>query len=76
TLREVFMVNQLSYQHQVEYCTRSADYTVDGRYVIEVGGKAKDGKQIAKEQKAFIAADNIDYPVGNKIPLWLFGFLY
>ena len=43
---------------------------------IEVGGKAKDGKKIAKEQKAFIAADNIDYPVGNKIPLWLFGFLY
>ena len=24
TLREVFMVNQLSYLHRVEYCTRSA----------------------------------------------------
>ena len=76
TLREVFMVNQLSYQHQVEYCTRSADYTVDRRYVIEVGGRSKDGKQIAREHAAFIAADNIDYPVGNKIPLWAFGMLY
>lgn len=76
TLREVFMVNQLSYQHQVEYSTRSADYTVDRRYTIEVGGKSKDGKQIAREQSAFIAADNIDYPVGNKIPLWAFGLLY
>ena len=75
-LREVFMVNQLSYQHQVEYSTRSADYTVDRRYTIEVGGKSKDGKQIAREQSAFIAADNIDYPVGNKIPLWAFGLLY
>ena len=43
---------------------------------IEVGGKSKDGKQIAREQSAFIAADNIDYPVGNKIPLWAFGLLY
>ena len=76
TLREVFMVNQLSYQHQVEYSTRSADYTIDRRYTIEVGGKSKDGKQIAREQSAFIAADNIDYPVGNKIPLWAFGLLY
>ena len=70
------MVNQLSYQQQVEYSTRSADYTVDHRYTIEVGGKSKDGKQIAREQSAFIAADNIDYPVGNKIPLWAFGLLY
>ena len=25
---------------------------------------------------SFIAADNIEYALGNKIPLWLFGFLY
>lgn len=76
TLREVFMVNQLSYQHRVEYCSRNADYTVDGKYIIEVGGKSKDGKQIADESNAYIAADNIEYPSGNKIPLWAFGFLY
>ena len=76
TVREVFMVNQLAYQHRVEYCTRSADYTIDRKYVIETGGKSKDGKQIAGEQMAFIAADNMEYAVGNKIPLWAFGFLY
>lgn len=76
TVREVFMVNQLAYQHRVEYCTRSADYTIDRKYVIETGGKSKDGKQIANEQIAFIAADNMEYAVGNKIPLWAFGFLY
>ena len=63
TLREVFMVNQLSYQHRVEYCTRSADYTIDSKYTIEVGGKSKDGKQIAGSKQAFIAADDIENPV-------------
>ena len=76
TLREVFMTNQLSYSHQVEYSSRRADYTIDRRYIIEVGGKSKDGKQVADESEAFIAADNIEYSVGNKIPLWTFGFLY
>ena len=76
TLREVFMVNQLTYLHRVEYCTRSADYTIDSKYTIEVGGKSKDGKQIAGSKKAFIAADDIEYSAGNKIPLWAFGFLY
>lgn len=76
TLREVFMVNQLSYSHCIEYCSRNADYTVDNKYVIEVGGKSKDGKQIAASDNAFIAAGDIDYSVGNKIPLWAFGFLY
>ena len=76
TLREVFMVNQLAYQHQVEYSTSSADYTIDRKYTIEVGGKGKDGKLVANQQNAYIAADNIEYPVGNKIPLWAFGFLY
>ncbi len=76
TMREVFIVNQLSYQHQVEYSARSADYIVDGKYIIEVGGRSKDGKQVAQYDNAFIAADDIEYAVGNKIPLWAFGFLY
>ena len=33
-------------------------------------------KQIAGKENAYIAADNIEYALGNKIPLWLFGFLY
>ena len=41
-----------------------------------VGGKSKDGKQIANMSNSYIAADGIELPYGNKIPLWLFGFLY
>lgn len=75
TIREVFVVNQLSYQHMVEY-TKAGDILVDKKYTIEIGGKSKDGKQIANIHDSYIAADNIEYPSGNKIPLWAFGFIY
>lgn len=75
TRRETFFVNQLSYQHEIEYATKG-DFVIDGKYTFEVGGASKDGKQIAGAINAYIAADNIEYALGNKIPLWLFGFLY
>ena len=75
TLCETFFVNQLSYRHQVEY-SKQGDFLLDGTYTVEVGGQNKDGRQIAGVENAFIAADNIEYALGNKIPLWLFGFLY
>ena len=75
TERETFMVNQLSYLHAVEYA-KQGDFVIDRKYTIEVGGASKDGKQIANTENAFIAADDIEYALGNKIPLWLFGFLY
>lgn len=76
TEREAFFVNQLSQNHVVEYSKTSADFTIDHQYTIEVGGRSKDGKQIAGLADSFIAADGEEYVLGNKIPLWLFGFLY
>ena len=76
TQREVFFVNQLVYQHRIEYASSQADFMVDGKYTFEVGGKSKDGKQIANMSNSYIAADGIEFPYGNKIPLWCFGFLY
>ena len=75
TIRETFMVNQLSYMHNIEYA-KSGDLVVDKHYTIEIGGKSKDGKQIANIDNSFIAADDTEYAYGNKIPLWAFGFLY
>lgn len=75
TKRECFIVNQLRNSHRVEY-TKQGDFLVDGRYTIEVGGKSKEGKQIAGIENAFIASDDTEYAYGNKIPLWAFGFLY
>lgn len=33
-------------------------------------------KQILNADNAFVVADNIEYGFENKIPLWLFGFMY
>lgn len=76
TAREVFFINQLSAGHVVEYSKTSADFTIDHQYTIEVGGRSKDGKQIAGVTDSFIASADGEYVLGNKIPLWLFGFLY
>ena len=76
TEREVFFINQLSAGHTVEYSKTSADFTIDHQFTIEVGGQSKDGKQIAGISKGYIASADEEYVLGNKIPLWLFGFLY
>ena len=76
TLRESFFVSQLAVGHEVEYSKSSADFTIDHKYTIEVGGRSKDGKQIANIANGFIASADEEYVIGNKIPLWLFGFLY
>lgn len=76
TEREVFFINQLSSAHVVEYSKTFADFTIDHQYTIEVGGRSKDGKQIAGVSESFIASADEEFVLGNKIPLWLFGFLY
>ena len=76
TLREVFFVNQVSSLHTVEYSKTSADFLIDHKYTVEVGGRSKDGKQVAGMKEGYIAAAGEEYVLGNKIPLWLFGFLY
>jgi hypothetical protein len=40
-----------------------------------VGGKTKNNKQVVHKENSFLAIDNIEQGFGNKIPLWLFGFL-
>ena len=75
TLRETFFLNQLSVKHKVSY-PKDGDFMVDEKYLFEVGGKNKSRKQIVNYENAYIASDEIEYRSGNKIPLWLFGFLY
>ena len=76
TVRETFAVNQLAQAHLVEYGKSKGDFLVDGKYTIEVGGADKDYTQIADIPDSYILADDMEYPYGNKLPLWLFGFLY
>ena len=41
-----------------------------------MGGKGKKFGQIKDKQNSYIACDDVEIGFGNKIPLWLFGFLY
>ena len=76
TARECFAVNQLSYAHTVEYGKTQGDFRVDGKWIFEVGGEKKTFDQIADLPNSYILADDIEMPHGNKLPLWMIGFLY
>jgi len=75
SLRETFFLNQLSVKYKLTYPDRG-DFLVAEKYLFEVGGKGKSAKQITGVKNAFIASDDIEIGYENKIPLWLFGFLY
>ena len=74
-IRETFFANQLRTKHKVS-TAENGDFTIDNTLVFEVGGKNKSNSQIKNIKNAYIAADNIETGFANKIPLWLFGFLY
>jgi predicted AAA+ superfamily ATPase len=74
-IRETFFLNQLKVKHQVT-APKYGDFMVDSTYVFEVGGTSKTNKQIQGVPNAYLAIDGIEGGVGNRIPLWLFGFLY
>ena len=76
TLRETFLVNQLSATHHQLKCPNAGDFVVDDKFTFEVGGKTKRFAQIADLPDSFVVVDDTAIGRGNKIPLWLFGFLY
>ena len=76
TIRECFVVNQLSVGHGVEYGKQQGDFRIDGRITIEVGGHDKTFDQIADIPNSYVLADMMEYPIGKKLPLWLVGMLY
>ena len=76
TVRECFVVNQLSVGHTVEYGKTTGDFRIDGRITFEVGGADKTFSQIADLPDSYVLADSIEYPIGKKLPLWLVGLTY
>ena len=76
TVRETFFLNQLRCAgHKVSYPPQG-DFLVDGRHLFEVGGKGKGFTQIKDVPDSYVVNDGVETGIGNKIPLWLFGFLY
>jgi len=75
TMRETFFLNQIKQNHHATQ-TDKGDFLVDGRYLFQIGGKNKPPKQIKGKENAFLVLDDLELPYGNRLPLWLFGFLY
>lgn len=75
TVRETFFLNITAKAHDVTY-PKKGDFLIDNRYLFEIGGKSKNFNQIKDIENSFVASDDIEVGFANKIPLWLFGFLY
>ena len=74
-VRETFFANQLGNITEI-YSGKNGDFMIGNKFTFEIGGAKKSFEQIKDMPNSFIAADDIEVGVGNKIPLWLFGFLY
>ena len=75
-VRETFVLNQLKAVATVHYPDAGGDILVNSNYNFEIGGKSKKKDQILGVPNSYIIADDWDYKVGNKIPIWLMGLLY
>ena len=75
TMRETYLASQVGVDHQL-YMPSKGDLVVDDKWLFEVGGKRKNFSQIKDMKDSFVVSDNMEIGHGNKIPLWLFGFLY
>jgi len=75
TLMETFFANQIGIKNQLTLAQRG-DFMVDDTYTFEVGGANKSFQQIADIKNSYLVIDEMPLGVKNKIPLWLFGFMY
>lgn len=83
-LRETFFVNQLDNYYKNKqsisdegiFASKSGDFYCEEKYTFEVGGKNKGFTQIKDIPNSYVASDDLEVGIGNKIALWMFGFLY
>jgi predicted AAA+ superfamily ATPase len=74
-LRETFFLNQVRVKNDVKYPSQS-DFMINDQFLFEIGGPGKNSKQIAGLPNAYLALDEIETGLENRIPLWMFGLLY
>ena len=74
TIRETMFLSWTRQLYPV-YSSKISDFEIDG-ITFEVGGRNKTGRQIKSAERGFVVKDDIEYAVGNTIPIWMFGFLY
>ncbi|WP_294956597.1 AAA family ATPase [Sulfurovum sp.] len=75
TVRETFFANQVASCCPL-HISKQGDFILSRKYTVEIGGKDKSFDQIKDIPDSYVTADDIIIGAGNKISLWLFGFLY
>ena len=74
-LRETFFYNQVGPNRSITSTDRG-HFLVNDKFNFEITGSDDTSESKFRTEDFFIAADMIERGEGNKIPLWLFGFLY
>lgn len=74
-IRETLFASMIAGGYGIAY-SKTGDLRVENRYIFEIGGANKGFSQIKDVPDSFVVSDDIEVGFGNKIPLWLFGFLY
>lgn len=71
--REAFVMFSLGERYKLSACKDEniCDYVVGDGIKIEVGGPGK-----RQKGADFVVRDDIDVPVGNKIPMWMVGMVF
>jgi predicted AAA+ superfamily ATPase len=75
TVRETFFANQTSAVATLTM-PKKGDFLINSTSLFEVGGQGKKFDQIKDIPNSFLAVDDTEVGFGNRIPLWMFGFLY
>ena len=76
SLRETFLLNQLHNSGHTVTLPKAGDFLVNDKWVLEVGGGSKKEDQIKNVRHGYLVLDGIEQAFQNRIPLWLFGFMY
>jgi hypothetical protein len=74
-IRETFFVSMVYKRHILNYVDKG-DFLLDEKYTFEIGGKNKGFEKIKDIENSYVVADELEVGFKNKIPLYLFGFLY
>lgn len=74
-IMETFIVNALWKDHVVSQAGKDTPYLINGKYKLRICNAQAEGKQRFASDTIY-ARYNTEVGKDNKIPIWLFGFLY
>ncbi len=75
TIQESFFASQVSTRISIYYVDKG-NFLIDEKYTFEIGGKNKSFEQVKDIKNSYVVSDGIEIGFKNRLPLWLFGFIY